>query len=80
MLQETSMEITPDIDQRIAELESHVAHQEATIRDLSDIVNEQWGIVDNLVSKVERLKERLLSLEDDVKSPVQKDDAPPPHY
>jgi len=74
------MEHAPDIDQRIAEMESHITHQEATIRDLSDIVSEQWRIVDNLVSKVERLKERLLALEDEVKSPVQKDEAPPPHY
>ena len=74
------MEHIPDTDQRIAELESHFTYQEATIRDLSDTVTEQWEIVDNLVSKVERLKERLLTLEDEVRSPTQKDDAPPPHY
>ena len=71
---------SPDTDQRIAELESHIAHQESTIRDLSDTVAEQWGTVDGLVSKVARLKNRLLALEDEIKSKPQKDDVPPPHY
>jgi SlyX protein len=69
-----------DVDLRIAELESHIAHQEATIRDLSDTVAGQWKVVDELVVKVERLKERLLALEEEVKSPPLKGDVPPPHY
>jgi SlyX protein len=69
-----------DTDQLIAELESHIAHQEATIGDLSDIVAKQWETVDELVAKVERLKERLLALEEEVKFPAPKEDAPPPHY
>ncbi|MBT3764929.1 MAG: SlyX family protein [Rhodospirillaceae bacterium] len=69
-----------DADERIADLESHIAHQEATIRDLSDIVTKQWETVDELVAKVERLKDRLLALEEEVKSSPVKDDVPPPHY
>jgi SlyX protein len=74
------MENTPNINRRMAELESHVTHQEETILDLSDMVSKQWEIVDDLVSMSDRLKERLLTLEDDVKSRVQKNEAPPPHY
>ncbi len=74
------MKNIPDINRRISELESHVTHQEETILDLSDMISKQWEIVDNLVSLSDRLKDRLLTLEDDIKSPVQKDEALPPHY
>ena len=68
-----------ELVKRLLEMESHLAHQEGTIQDLSDIIAGQRNTISALSDKVERLKERLLALEDDVRNPEAKD-APPPHY
>ena len=68
-----------ELEKRLLEMESHLAHQEGTIQDLSDINAGQRNTISALSDKVERLKERLLALEDDVRNPEAKD-APPPHY
>ena len=65
-------------DDRIAELEEHVAHQARVIEELSEQLAEQWKIVEKLQSKQEKLIERFLALE------AHATDAPPetkpPHY
>jgi len=64
--------------ERIARLEEHVAHQAHAIEELSDQLAEQWRIVEQLRSKLDRLTERFLALEEGSL------DAPaitrPPHY
>ena len=65
---------------RIAELETQMAHQEATIQDLSDAAAKQWDTIDELVIKVNDLKDRVAALEAEAKSPLPSDEAPPPHY
>ena len=64
--------------ERIARLEEHVAHQANTIEELSDQLTEQWRVVEQLRSKLDRLTERFLVLEEGSL------DAPaitrPPHY
>ena len=71
---------TPDLpeDDRIARLEEHVAHQANTIEELSDQITEQWRVIEQLRSKLDRLTERFLVLEEGSL------DAPaitrPPHY
>ena len=64
--------------ERIARLEEHVAHQAHTIEELSDQLAEQWRVVEQLRSKLDRLTERFLALEEGSL------DAPaitrPPHY
>ena len=67
-----------DHNTRIAELESHAAHQARVIEELSEQLAEQWKIVEKLQNKQEKLIERFLALE------AQSTDAPqetkPPHY
>lgn len=74
---------TPDLpddspDTRIARLEEHAAHQAKTIEELSDQLAEQWRVVEQLRTKLNRLTERFLVLEEGSL------DAPaitrPPHY
>ena len=65
---------------RIDDLESHLAHQENTIQDLSDITAKQWETIDTLKRKVDTLKERLLNLEEGNRSAAGPGDPPPPHF
>jgi SlyX protein len=74
---------TPDLPdatqaERIARLEEHAAHQANTIEELSDQLAEQWRVTEQLRSKLDRLTERFLVLEEGSL------DAPaitrPPHY
>ena len=73
------MTIPDDIQAaRIASLEEHAAHQAKAIEELSDQLTEQWRVVEQLRSKLDRLTERFLVLEEGSL------DAPaitrPPHY
>lgn len=68
-----------DLENRLERMETHAAHQESTIQDLSDIIAGQAVTIAGLACQVERLKERLLALEDDLKTAIPKDPVPP-HY
>ena len=63
---------------RITRLEETVAHQARVIEELSDQLAEQWKVVEQARTKLDRLTERFLTLEE------QSVDAPaitrPPHY
>jgi SlyX protein len=74
---------TPDLPDdsqaaRIASLEEHAAHQAKMIDELSDQLADQWRVVEQLRTKLDRLTERFLVLEEGSL------DAPaitrPPHY
>lgn len=69
--------MTTDQDRLLA-LEETVAHQSRVIDDLSDQLAEQWKVVEQMRSKLDRLVERFVNLEE------QSLDAPaitkPPHY
>ncbi|MGY8991401.1 MAG: SlyX family protein [Rhodospirillales bacterium] len=67
-------------EQLIAELEIQLAHQEATIQELSDAAAKQWDTIDELVMKVSDLKDRITALEGEAKRTSTEDEAPPPHY
>ena len=71
---------TPDDIQaaRIASLEEHAAHQAKAIEELSDQLAEQWRVVDQLRTKLDRLTERFLTLEEGaLEAPAI---TRPPHY
>ncbi|MDV4181099.1 SlyX family protein [Rhizobium brockwellii] len=67
-----------DETNRITQLEEMLAHQTKTIEELSDQLAEQWKTVEQMRTKLDRLTERFLSLEE------QSLEAPgitrPPHY
>ena len=72
------MESSKNIEQRVVELEAHLAHQEIIIQDLSDGVAKQWEVIDNLLSSVRLFKDKIVNLEDEAQDNyVEK---PPPHY
>ncbi len=71
---------TPEEDTtaRIARLEEHAAHQAHAIEELSDQLADHWRMVEQLRSKLDRLTERFLTLEE--KSVDAPANTPPPHY
>jgi len=74
------MSNSKDADIRIAELEIQIAHQEATIQELSDAAAKQWELIDELAIKMNDLKDRIAALENEAKFAAPADEAPPPHY
>ncbi len=69
---------TEELAGRLARLEEHVAHQQRTIEELSDQLNEQWKAIETIQTKQGKLIERFIAVEDQVREtpPVTK----PPHY
>lgn len=68
-----------EMENRIVELEMHLANQEATVQDLSEAIAGQWDVLDKLSQTVDHLKDRFLSLENAIETD-QSEDIPPPHY
>ena len=67
------------MNQRLTEMEAHLAHQDETLQHLSDNAAKQWATIDKLEQAAQRLKERLVALENSGPSASNGDD-PPPHY
>jgi SlyX protein len=65
-------------DERIAELEAIIAHQQKTIDELSDQLAEQWKTLDRMGQSLRVLSERLLGLEEQTREPAPV--TKPPHY
>jgi SlyX protein len=65
-------------DMRITALEETIAHQARTIEDLSQQVAQQWTVIDQMRTKLDRLTERFLTLEESSLEapPITR----PPHY
>lgn len=73
------MSAPAELEERIDALEMHVAHQEATLGDLEQMVTRQWTEIDRLRRLVEQLTDRIAQAED----PAGQGGAPeppPPHY
>jgi SlyX protein len=65
-------------DDRILKLEELAAHQAKVIEELSDQLAEQWKVVEQTRSKLDRLTVRFLSLEEtSLEAPAN---TRPPHY
>ncbi len=68
-----------DLQERLMALESHSAHQDGTIEDLSEMVSRQWTEIEALQRTLAEMRARLGRVEDDV-APAAPADQPPPHY
>ena len=55
------------------------ARREAEGQDLSDMVAEQWKVLEELRHKMTRIKNRLAALEDSLEN-ASEPDPTPPHY
>ena len=67
------------LQQQLAEIEAHLAHQDSTLQSLSDNAAKQWDTIDRLEQTVRRLQERFVAL-DEAGGTAPTDDEPPPHY
>lgn len=68
------MTSTSDLEQRVVDLERHVAHLEAVNQDLSDEIGRQGLEIDKLIRTVRGMHDRLQMVEPTPEA--QK----PPHY
>jgi len=66
-------------EDRIEALESKVAYLELGNQELSDVLYRQQQLVDALAARLERLGERLKSLEEQPRGYTEQEEAPP-HY
>ena len=67
------------MEERIQALEEMVAHQDATIQDLSDVISKQWDSLQSYSVVVERLKARMSDIEDSVEQTPEAN-VKPPHW
>lgn len=66
---------------RLNELEIKIAHQEQQINDLSDMVSEQWTMIERLGGQLTKTNSRIESLENNPQ--IEQSsllDEKPPHY
>ncbi|GHB18359.1 protein SlyX [Pseudovibrio japonicus] len=70
--------MSKSLEERVDDLEVHVAHQHETIETLNDVVSNQAQVIDRLVSTLGQMKDHLMDIQELV------DQAPanqkPPHY
>ena len=70
-----------ELKDRLNELEIKIAHQEQQINDLSDMVSEQWTMIERLGGQLTKANSRIESLENNPQ--IEKSsllDEKPPHY
>lgn len=67
------------MEQRLNNLETKVAFQEALIQELRESLDDHWAIIDRLSKAVKDMQTKLAGVEP---SPLldAKDEGPPPHY
>ncbi len=71
--------MSDQIDTRVQTLEEKLAHRENEINDLSDMVSQQWKRIEALEREIERTKDRIISLEDEVGDSIDAN-VKPPHW
>ncbi|KZK81906.1 Protein SlyX [Pseudovibrio sp. W64] len=70
--------MSKSLEERVDELEMHIAHQNETIETLNDVVSNQAQVLDRLVSAMGQMKDHLLDIQDLVEqTPANQK---PPHY
>ncbi|KZL17773.1 Protein SlyX [Pseudovibrio axinellae] len=66
------------IEERIVDLEVHIAHQNETIETLNDVVSNQAQVIDRLVGAMGQMKDHLLDTQELVEQVPN--NQKPPHY
>ena len=73
----TSPETPKTLEDRVIDLESHLAHQARVVEDLNTVVTAQAKLIDRLTSRMEALAGEIEDLGEAIEQhPV----ARPPHY
>ena len=68
-------------EERLTTLETHVAFQERTLQDLSDVICSQQKEIEDLKSKLENIEERLKQADEAAEGePSPPEVEIPPHY
>jgi SlyX protein len=68
-----------EINARLEALEVRIAYQDRTIEELNTAVTAQWRQIEALTKRVERMADRLRSVEENV-PPSGEPEPLPPHY
>ncbi|WP_452027532.1 SlyX family protein [Azospirillum palustre] len=66
------------LEERLADLESRLAHHERMAEEMSDVIFAQGQTIDRLTAQMRRMRDRVEAAEYAIASP--QDDRPPPHY
>ena len=70
-----------DITARLDHLETHIAHQNSVIDELSDVSIRQWAEIRALTERLSHLQHKLQELERGIDTPRDEgEEPPPPHY
>jgi|GEM_PF-273864 len=62
---------------KIQVLEEILAHRDSEMQDLSEMVNQQWKRLEAIENELNRMKDRVVSLEDDVAEGPAANQKPP---
>lgn len=66
-------------DEKLMEIETTLAHQEKTITDLSDVMNDQWREIEALKRQLKMANNKIEELESNVGGDDQSN-VKPPHW
>jgi len=62
---------------RVTDLEITVAHQDQRLEELSDVIRDQWGVIDRLKRHLDLLTTKYQEMQDKQSPPGN---VKPPHY
>lgn len=66
-------------DEKLMEIETTLAHQEKTISDISDVMNDQWKEIEALKRQLKMANNKIEELESNVGGDDQSN-VKPPHW
>jgi len=69
-----------DLETRVTRLEEHIAHQNALVEELNEVVTKQRAEIDTLIRRVAMLMQRAAEQEADTTSSASLADQRPPHW
>lgn len=68
-----------DLTARVQTLEELLAYRDSELHDLSEMVSQQWKRLEALEREIERTKDRIITLEDEVGEGPEAN-VKPPHW